>query len=89
MVCRFFGVEHLFVVVGTVVENAKADTVWALVPRRVSAGGCVGHPLTSLCWPGGGSVINNSSVLPGSSFQDGCKPGIRLVPACPLRYDRS
>lgn len=49
MVCRLFGVEHLFAVVGTVVGNAKADTVRASVPRRVSAGGCVGHPLTSLC----------------------------------------
>lgn len=89
MVCHFFGVEHLFAVVGTVVGNAKADTVRALVPRRVSAGGCVGHPLTGLCWLGGGAAINNSSVLPGNSFQDGCKPGILLVPACPLRYDRS
>ena len=74
MVRRLFGVEHLFAVVGTVVGNAKADTVRASVPRRVSAGGCVGHPLTSLS---------------GSSFQDGCKPGIRLVLACPLRYGRS
>ena len=49
MVCRLFGVEHLYAVVGTVVGNAKADTVRASVPRRVSAGGCVGHPLTSLC----------------------------------------
>lgn len=49
MVRRLFGVEHLFAVVGTVVGNAKADTVSASVPRRVSAGGCVGHPLTSLC----------------------------------------
>ena len=49
MVCRLFGVEHLFAVVGTVVGNAKADTVRASEPRRVSAGGCVGHPLTSLC----------------------------------------
>lgn len=49
MVCRLFGVEHLFAVVGTVVGNAKADTVRASVPRRVSASGCVGHPLTSLC----------------------------------------
>ena len=49
MVCRLFGVKHLFAVVGTVVGNAKADTVRASEPRRVSAGGCVGHPLTSLC----------------------------------------
>lgn len=49
MVCRLFGVEHLIAVVGTVVGNAKADTVRASVPRRVSAVGCVGHPLTSLC----------------------------------------
>lgn len=89
MVRRLFGVEHLFAVGGTVVGNAKADTVRASEPRRVSAGGCVGHPLTSLCWPGGGAAINNSSVLSGSSFQDGCKPGIRLVLACPLRYGRS